>query len=194
MSKFTILDDFNFNPKPLVDSSSLSQINQFNSRKQIQNDISRMFQDFIMVKTNQYDTYGVYKAKVDCMLCVGGTRYIVAIVNGDNEILGVKKALSNLNWSVFQTRYSNNDNELKFISIPPKEYVECKDTCLNDKITKWIEVNKTDNIQAKSIYKPDNLPLSVEILHMKDSDSFAQNGTVLSALKLFQTIIILDDN
>jgi hypothetical protein len=85
---------------------------------------------------------------------------------------------------------------LKNINIPAKTYSVPKNTCLNDKIKKWIDINNTNrdkNLEPKVIYKPENLPLTVELLKMKDSDSFSDSGTVLSALELFQTILILED-
>jgi hypothetical protein len=192
MSKFTILDDFYFSN----DSNKINKNISFNPIQQIRNDVSNIFKDFILVKTNQFDDYSIYKAKVDCLLCVGGIRYIVAIVKNDNNIIGSHIPIQNLNWIVFQTRYTNKEDELKNINIPAKTYSVPKNTCLNDKIKKWIDINNTNrdkNLEPKVIYKPENLPLTVELLKMKDSDSFSDSGTVLSALELFQTILILED-
>ena len=189
MSKFTILDDFYFS------NDSKHKNISFNPIQQIRNDISNIFKDFILVKTNQFDDYSVYKAKVDCLLCVGGIRYIVAIVKNDNNIIGSHIPIQNLNWIVFQTRYTNKEDELKNINIPAKTYSVPKNTSLNDKIKKWIDINNVNNknLEQKVIYKPENLPLTVELLKMKDSDSFSDSGTVLSALELFQTILILEE-
>ena len=189
MSKFTILDDFHFSNNSPKRDKNIS----FNPVQQIRNDISNIFKDFILVKTNQFDDYSVYKAKVDCLLCVGGIRYIVAIVKNDNNIIGSHIPIENLNWIVFQTRYTNKEEELKNINIPAKIYNVPKNICLNDKIKKWIDINNNKSLEPKVIYKPENLPLTVELLKMKESDSFSDCGTVLSALELFQTILILEE-
>jgi hypothetical protein len=189
-SKFTILEDFNFGPTP----SKQNDLSQYDPKDQIRKDVSNLFKDFIMVKTNQYDSFGVYKAKVDCMLCVGGTRYIVAIVENDNEMVGSKRPLKDLHWNVFQTRYSDNYDELRGISLPARSYqVPSQTSSINDKIKKWFEVRGSENKQGKTVYKPESVPVLIEILHLKESDSFADKGTILSSLELFQTILIIEN-
>ena len=46
--------------------------------------------------------------------------------------------------------------------------------------------------ENKWVYVPDHLPLTVDVMLTKADENFAQEGTVVSALELFQTVINLE--
>jgi hypothetical protein len=42
------------------------------------------------------------------------------------------------------------------------------------------------------VYNTSNLPLKVEILKLNEDDTFSEEGSIMSALEVFQTIITLE--
>ena len=45
---------------------------------------------------------------------------------------------------------------------------------------------------TKMIYSTSNLPLKVEILKINEDDTFSEEGSVLSALEVFQTVVTIE--
>jgi hypothetical protein len=173
--KFSILDDvFQDNTKTFI---------QTDIKNDIYKAINSIYKDFKMIKTNNVNNFSVYKSKVETFIS-SGARYIVAIVEIDDDPIGTLKPLEDLNWVSFQTRFTSSEKEVK--NLPIKKYTITKNSLLNDKISKWAEISD------KTIYKCENLPLKIEVIHMKKDDTFAEKGTVIAAMELFQTILILE--
>ena len=153
----------------------------------VRNSIADLYNNFMMTKTHSQGTYGVYKALVESMTS-GSIRYIAAIVAHDSfNPLGTVLPLRDLQWISFQTRTTTNPR-LEFAGLPLKEqaYVVKRNNSL------WDKIKLASELDEKYVYIPDHLPLSVHILRLKESDSFAPEGSVISALELFQTIIVLE--
>lgn len=181
MSKFTILDDVfsSGNEQPP------SEIKNFDPKNDIRKSISKLYAGFIMTKVDQKNSYSIYKARVDCLTCED-YKYIVAIVQNDNNSIGDTAPLALLKWDVFQTRRTNSEIEFRKFGMVSQGYIIKRDNILEERITKWME------IENKTIYKSDSLPIRIEVVHIKKDDVFADKGNLVAVLELYQTLIILE--
>ena len=149
--------------------------------------IADLYEGFLMTKTQSQGVYGIYKAFVNS-LTSGDVKYICCIVPNDaKNPLGTMMPLASLPWINFQARTTTNPR-LEFAGFPlkPQEYVPKRNTVL------WDKIKVANEGEDKMVYIPDHLPLVVTILVLKESDNFAPEGTVISALELYQTILQLE--
>lgn len=150
--------------------------------------IAELYSGFKMTKTQTHETWGVYKALIDSMTGSNTTKYICAIVPNDRLVpLGSQIHLRDLPWISFQARTTANPR-LEFAGFPMKEqqYAVRRNTILFDKI------KLAHEYENKWVYVPDHLPLTVDVMLTKPDENFAPEGTVVSALELFQTVINLE--
>jgi hypothetical protein len=150
--------------------------------------IAELYSGFKMTKTQTHETWGVYKALIDSMTGSNTTKYICAIVPNDRLVpLGSQIPLRDLPWISFQARTTANPR-LEFAGFPMKEqqYAVRRNTILFDKI------KLAHEYENKWVYVPDHLPLTVDVMLTKPDENFAPEGTVVSALELFQTVINLE--
>jgi len=149
----------------------------------IRNKISNLYNNFVMTKVGQYEIHGIYKALVNS-LTSNSSKFIVAIVPNDNIPIGREKLLSSLKWISFQTRTTTNIlKEFGNITLQPQSYHITAENNISD------IVNLVDEKHSHFLYTPDNLPIKIEVLKLKTDDSFANKGTVTSALELYQTVL-----
>lgn len=153
-----------------------------NDRVKIYNAILQHFPGYVMTKTSQHGSFGIYKAIVQCLLC-NGIRYAVAIVEENTASIGEKKNLSELAWESFQTRYSEDDKEAVKFQLGTFEHGHDGNSILDD----TIRLNRETKESFK--YICDNLPLSVELLKTREDESMAETGTVISALETFACVL-----
>jgi hypothetical protein len=151
-------------------------------RRKVYNAIIEYFPGFELIKTGNYNGYGVYKAIVKCLICTG-VRYIVAIVKNDPYGVGTIRPLSLLKWEAFQTRFAEDDKDFQQFVFDSFSYSRPSNSILEDKI-RVVARSKTSQT-----YECNNLPLQVEILKTNEYEDLADFGTVSSALELFQTVI-----
>ncbi len=134
-----------------------------------------------------YDsTFSIYKARIESDT-LGHDKCIVAIVPNDKTPIGGSKPISVLKWVSFQTRESYNprkDYGGYHLQAQRMQYVN--HAVLQDRI-RLMKQTKT-----KSIYQCENIPLKVELLHLKEDESFPQTGSVWGALQVFSTVLILE--
>jgi hypothetical protein len=206
-SKFTVIDDDVFgdvkvpakNTTNIINNSNNNVTNRndkprintingndFSIKSQIYKAVSTVYNNYMMTKTGQYDNFGVYKALVECNICTD-IRYIVAIVDNDSTPIGYEVPLSELNWVSFQTRMTKNSKEFKTYYMRPRSYTLPNKSILHDKITRVLETKE------KTVYTTDNLPLTIEVIHNTENDTFTDKGTVIAALELFQTVITFNE-
>lgn len=192
--KITILDE-NFK---FLDSDRSNPVNSLTNQdlevqyNNVRKAISKLFYNykekssFYMTKTHQSDTFGIYKAKVSTGM-LGNQKFIVAIVPNDNIPIGSQKLLENLRWVSFQTRETKNSKkEFNNLELDLQEYVYSDVPMLKDKI----HYEKTNRYAY--VYIPENLPIKVEIIPLKEDDIYPDEGTVTTALNIFSTIINLN--
>ena len=151
-------------------------------RRQVYEAILSTFPSYVLTKTDQFKNYGVYKAPLHCLLCVG-VRIVVAVVKNDGEPIGTQKPLSTLPWDSFQTRTLEDDNVCRKFRMESFPYLPPTGGILTDPIKMERETN------SSYIFKCDNLPLMVEVLKSNKINSMAQSGTLWSALELFNTVL-----
>lgn len=186
-AKFTVIDDVFGDISPPTqytsnNSNNKTQSSSYNVKLEIYKAITDIYKSFQMTKTSQFDSFGVYKARVECYVC-SDIRYIVAVVENDNDPIGTIKPLTELNWISFQTRMTKDQNEFKRFNMFARTYTLPPKSILNDRIKKIGETRE------KTVYETENLPLNVEILHISENDTFTDKGTIIAALELYQTVI-----
>jgi hypothetical protein len=153
----------------------------------IRQKINNMYANFLMTKTDQHGPYGIYKALVDS-LTTGDSKYVVAIVPNDQSPIGIGRLLSVLQWICFQTRTTDNlAQEFHNLEVYPQFYSITSANNVSDTI------NLLDERKSHYLYRPENLPLKIEILKLKETDTFAERGTVTSALELYQTVLTIEN-
>lgn len=152
-------------------------------RVKIYNAVLQYFPGYVMTKTSQHGSFGIYKAIVQCLLC-NGVRYAVAIVEENFANIGEKRNLSELAWESFQTRYTEDDKEAAKFQIGTFEYGHPKGNSILDDT---IRLNRETKDSFK--YTCDNLPLNVELLKMREDESMAETGTISSALETFSCVL-----
>jgi len=165
--------------------------NPVDEKSYIRKAFSDLYKGIVMIKTNEYNqepygVYGIYKARLNSYT-MGDNNIIIAIVPEDDLPLGTRKLIDSLEWVSFQTRVMTSvKKDLNGFNLPMQSYMIKGDNILNDRI-KAIKETKT-----KMIYTTSNLPLKVEILKLNEDDSFSEEGSVMSALEVFQTIVTLE--
>jgi hypothetical protein len=193
--QWVILDDSVLQDNPTSQDSNMNPLLGSSAKMSgtsplsVRNAISDLYDGFIMTKTHDVQGYGIYKAIVDSMSGNDSIKYIVAIVPSDSSVyVGSQIYLSTLPWVSFQTRVTTKPkHEFSGFTLQPQRYSIKRDSILMDKIKIASEQD------TKHIYIPDHLPLRIEILIQKEGESFAQEGIVVSALELFQTVLILEE-
>jgi hypothetical protein len=186
---YTIIDDsiLSFEEEKKVPSPSLLKTN--GSFQDVRNAIAELFEGFILTKTHHQNNYGIYKGLVSS-LSGNDTKYIVAIIPNDSRYhVGTTSSLKSLPWISFQSR-TTDDPEKEFggFNLKSMPYTNSisRNSILFDKIKIGAE------LKAKHIYVPDHLPLTVEIILKNPEQTFAKEAVIVSAIQLFQTSIILD--
>ena len=194
MNKFTVIDETALGAvapqraAPGPKSSGVAMNFADSDIKAVRAAIATLYQGIVMTKTQAQEGWGIYKALIDSMSGSNTTKYICAIVPNDKMTpLGSQVTLAQLPWLNFQAR-TTKDPRIEFAGMPLKEqtYAITRNTILFDKI------KLASEFEDKWVYVPDHLPLSVTVLLTKEDESFAPEGTVVSALELFQTILNLE--
>jgi len=153
----------------------------------IRQKVNNIYDSFVMTKVGQYQDMGIYKALVDSLIA-GPSRYIVAIVPQDSAPMGSEKMLSSLRWVSFQTRTTDNiAKEFNGMKVYPQTY---RITTQNNIVD---PVNLIEEKRSHFLYLPENLPIKIEVLKLKEDDNFARKGTVSSALELYQTVLTIEN-
>ena len=186
-SLFTIIDD-----SALESPSSQTTVQDLKTGGTIQDvreAISMLFDGFVMTKTHQHQTFGVYKAAVDS-LSGNNQKYIATVVPQDLKVpVGATVYLKGLPWVSFQSRTTDQPlQEFAGFQLKPQTYSSMiqRGSILYDKI-KLAAVFET-----KHMYVPDHLPLNVEMILKQPDQTFAAEAFLVSAINQFQTNVILD--
>jgi hypothetical protein len=165
----------------------LEQLGDMNPKQTVKQEIANMYKGIQMTKTHEIQNpkLSIFKAVIDPLTSSPDVKYIVAIVpTRFSEPLGSVVPLSNLDWINFQTRSTMKpSDEFNGYKLRPQQYSIPKQSVLHSRIKCEHEDDK------KWTYKSANVPVTVEIIIQKENESFAQEGTIISALELFQTII-----
>lgn len=153
--------------------------------------VAELFKGFHLTKTQQFDDptfgkYGIYKARVSS-LTIGPSKYIVAFVPNDTLPVGSTKMIQSLAWNNFQARETQNPlKEFNGLQLQEQFFQVKEHPILLDRI------NFVKESKYSYVYKAENLPLKIELIPTKEDETFAQSGTVLSAIDLFTTSVTLE--
>jgi hypothetical protein len=186
-SLFTIIDDSALSAsQPTI---SVQELKAGGTVQEVRDAISELFEDFIMTKTHQYQSFGIYKASVDS-LSGNNQKYIAAIVPNDIKVsIGSSVYLKGLPWISFQSRSTDQPlQEFAGFALKPQMYSSMikKGSMLYDKI------KIAGEFETKHVYVPDHLPLTVEMILRQSDQTFASEAFLVSAINQFQTNVILD--
>lgn len=159
-------------------------INIYQERLNVQKSILEYFGDLIVTKlrdtpeTQSSPAYSLYYARIGCLLCIDD-RYLVIVVEGKSYPIGHQTYLSSLNWTSFQTRT---------IDKAPKDL---KTQQSKSKITPIIssKIKLAEKRSDRYVYFTDNAPVRVELLFTKNDDSYAEFGTIQSALDTYNCVV-----
>ena len=157
-------------------------------RANLREAIAKVYNSAPMLKTKQVGAYSVYNCPVENMTN-GPFKYLVAVVpNHEYVPLGSFFSLASLPWVSFQTRNteypaqifgSTRPNTVKY--HPPSD----RNNPLYDKIKQILEE------KHRFVYVADSLPIKVELLKARESETAAQTSTIMSALEAFNTVITM---
>jgi hypothetical protein len=159
-------------------------INIYEERLAVQKGMVDYFGDVVVTKCREIDetdespSYSLYYARIGCLLCIDD-RYIVIIVEGKSYPSGHQTRLSTLNWTSFQTRT---------IDKAPKDL---KTQTSKSKITSIVasKIKLSQKRDDRYVYFAENVPLTVELLFTKNEDSYAESGTIQSALDTYNCVL-----
>ena len=127
------------------------------------------------------NVYSVYYAKIGCMLCIED-RYLVAIVNNDNNAIGNKDRLLNLPWISFQTRT---------LEKPPIQGLRTVDVKSINSSLMSEETYLTNKLNDKWIYECKKSPLTIELLLDDDTSNYSAKGTIKTCLETYMCVLNL---
>jgi hypothetical protein len=194
----SILNEFGqYSSPPQQEPRSRAQVKQklfsnpVDEKAYVRKAFNELYKGVIMTKTNEYNQepygiYGIYKARLSSYT-MGDNNIIIAIVPEDDLPLGTRKLIDSLEWISFQTRVMTNvKKDLNGFVLPIQNYMIKGDSILNDRIKAIKETN------TKIVYSTSNLPLKVEILKINEDDTFSEEGSIISALEVFQTVVTIE--
>ncbi len=159
------------------------QVNINDEKKIVYNLFTEYFGDLIMTKVkqtlqvNNKPSYSLYYAKVGCLLCIDN-RYVVALVENDQNPIGKQFYMSSLPWVSLQTRTLNDFTA----ELRTQEYKQKSNKLLTDKI------NVIQKTPEKYIYMSSHFPLRIELLLTKNDQTYANSGTIHSAIEMYNSV------
>jgi hypothetical protein len=137
------------------------------------------FGDMQMTKIKDEKDYSFYYAKIATLL-KNGNRYLIAVIQRDNNPLDSNVPLSSLRWVCFQTRILDD-----FHNIAKQQYTYKKDDIFNSRITIR---NRNENFSEYTSEKFSNILIT--LLHVQHIQfEYPNEGTLNAALETFRTII-----
>ncbi len=151
-------------------------------RTKIYDAFTSNFKNPTFTKMRDTDQFSIYMSKIYCLL--GTTqRYIVLFTNIDVYTIGTTREMADILWVSLQTRNLEENHD-----IPLHTYQAKRGTILDAEI-----VRSFSGFDASEYSCPTIKNLKVTIIHKKGSDSlsYANKGTILSALETYSTIVLL---
>lgn len=173
-----------------IDSDSDEELKMAQTKfPKIHHAFAQYYKNFQLIKTSEVKELSMYKAPVISLINDATFRYIVIIVKNDANEIGTIKKLSELNWFVFQTRtlpYNQIKDSLELTLKPMAVNQSNPPELLAD-----AKIYKTKNDQHKFYYSSTIQGLSVELLKTKTHSNYNDQGSLLTALEQYATVIIL---
>ena len=148
------------------------------SKNRIYEAFYNYFNNPIVTKIKNVEKFSVYMSKIYSM--IGNSyRYLVLLVDIDNNDIGFNQHMKNSEWVSLQTRTLDDVH-----NIPIHKY----QSVLIPELKQKIYIKSRD--EKQSVYDCEDFPLKVTILHTKKNYTMQyQNiGTITSAIETYQTI------
>jgi len=127
-------------------------------------------------KTKDTDTLSIYMTKTSCLL-INECRYLIAGVPKDNNQVGKKLNLNQLEWTNFQTRLL-------------KGRYDCS-VCVNQPKSIHLPLELHTRTDKYTEYVNNEYLIKVSLLHNKTNNLYEHpnSGDLVAALEMYQTII-----
>jgi len=153
------------------------------TKQNIYNLFSVYFNNPEMFKKKDVQHFSMYIVKIHSMLS-NVYRYLVAFVNKDEQEIGTKANLKDLNWSSLQTRTFPANFQYPIHSYNPRRFPP---------LMKKITLN-TKNKESY-MYDVEEFPLTVTLLRQKpnEDNEYHPSGVIPVALETYQTIVTWKD-
>jgi hypothetical protein len=151
--------------------------------------IDDYFDSPILEKIQDNQNISVYMCKISTLLASLEQRYLIAITNKDNNSIGRRLSLSNINWKSFQTRtLVPNSSNYKIIShsYSPKN---------NDRFNSiFVNLLKRYEDHTEYFFEDKNYnKFIVSLLHKnKNLYEYPESGNLPACLETFKTIILIN--
>ena len=141
--------------------------------------IDSYFNHPTLTKIKDVNDYTVYMVKTDCLLS-NDFRYIIAMVDKDDNKEGTTKLLAELAWVSFQTRTMNDNHKINTHTYQP---------VFSGELLK--QIDRTETTKHMSVYMCESYPVKIVMLHRKANilSEYQSSGNIISALETYQTII-----
>ena len=138
---------------------------------------SEYFENPRMVKIKDVNRFSMYMVKIDAHLGIE-FKYLIVFVPLNNLPVGNEKFLAQLEWTSLQTRTLPDEHDIPVHSYQPRRLVS---------LDKRIHLQKKD--ESQYIYKVDELPLQITLLPKTKHIDYGTQGSVVSAIETFQTLV-----
>lgn len=140
--------------------------------------ITEYFSNPVMTKVKNINSYTMYVVKIHAVLGIEH-RYIMVFISKNENEIGSKKSLGELNWISLQTRTLTDEHKVETHSYNPTRYPP-----LNKNIS-LIEKN-----ERQYLYSVESFPLSVVLIpKSKKEQEYNDKGNLIMALETYQTIL-----
>lgn len=159
---YSVIDNINFSEKNLYEL------------------VDNYFESPTLEKIQDKNNTSVYMCKIHTLLASPEKRYIVAITEQDNNSIGKKVDLQNLNWKSFQTRTLGNiEKNIISHKYSPKNMPQYT-----------IKVSIEDRYEDHTDYNIDKYNATVTLIHKnKNLYEYPPTGNLASCLETYKTVI-----
>ena len=158
----------------IYDTSHIVNTNEIHSL------ISDYFDNPVMTKIKNNENQSIYICKINSLL-MNKKRYIVASIDKNNNKIGHKEYIENLNWHSFQTRTLDNNYDIE------KHGYDSNFKKLDHPI---IIKDRNEKI---SEYYCEKLNIKIYLLHQKKNNlyEYSDKGNLKAAIETYNTIITI---
>lgn len=136
------------------------------------------FDNMTVEKVKDEGEFSIYMAKIQAML-LNEQRYLVVMTGRDAFPPSYRKKLDEIHWVSLQTRTLTGEYDLA-----PQNHQLKRGTIYEQPI------RITSRNKDISVYTMERLPITISLLHTKNSEyEYPDDGTLNSALETYRTII-----
>lgn len=156
-----------------------TKIDEYDPNREVLYDIiTEFFENPVLTKIKDIDTFSIYMAKVNYILYTEN-RYIIAFMHKDDSSIGTLIYLKDLKWQSFQTRSLPHIHKIIAFSYIPKKTLKFQS-----------KIYMLSRSSKETSYKCENHPITITLLHKGNSEfEFSEKGTLASALETWRTIL-----